>query len=500
MSALVIGAALGATVVAFAYLIQVWRDQPYNRTFADYFFHSWSLRTRQVATTLFSSAMSFATVVVALMQLTGLLGIGLCYATLTFSMGWFLMQRAAPRIRARSEPSDTLHSFVGRYYGSRAIRSSAAAVTTIGLLGLFATELFAIDAVVKGLGLSPNYAGALIVVFGVFAIIHASLGGFRTVIKSDAYQSALLILSLLLLLMLGLLAWNSVDFRQLNYTGKIGSLLLPAPVLIGLFMINVPFPFVDTLTWQRLIASSSSSDYVKGSRYAVAGFCVTWTLLIFVALMASTADPSVDPLSSLLNRAAAMPAPAAFITALVLFPGFLAAMLSSSDAFLNSAGHTWCLDVAGYRRYRNEDDVKKTASIHVVWLGALGLLATIILRYSGFNIVDMIFAVYAGTLALFPCVIHAVWARAGQTSPRLRIGAFVSMLTGLLAAWATGALATVDSLRSSSVGRFVAGVIPIDVYQAPTYALIVSIAVYLTAAIVEWIGRRGLKHGHVRAT
>lgn len=479
MEAVTAGVAIASLLTALIYLAQAWIQGPRNRCFAEYFFDRWSLQSLQVAATLFSSAMSFATVVIALMQLTGVFGIGLCTATATFCIGWVAIQGAAGRIRRRSVQTDTLHSFLGRYYNSILISKLAAVVTIIGLLGLFCTELFAIDEIVRSLTLSSPVGASLIILFGCFAILHAALGGFHTVVRSDPYQSILLLISLVILLILGILAWRSTGYSRLNFKGQADTWLPPISIMVGLFMINAPFPFVDTLTWQRLIAAASIRDYVRGSWLAVAAFSFTWTLLVVIGLMAGTANSGSDPFSNLIQYCGVIPSWLGFVIPFLIFPGFFSAMLSSSDAFLNSAVHTWCLDVIGYRSYDKEANVRNSAALHVVWLGAVGLTATMFLRYLGFNIVDMIFAVYAGTLALLPAVLYSIF-RPTQRGSSLRTGVVLSMSLGLAAAWTVGLAATIPGMQKSHLTRALDTLHLLSVYHAPTVAVAVSTIVFLS--------------------
>jgi len=154
-------------------------------------------------------------------------------------------------------------------------------------------------------------------------------------------------------------------------------------------------------------------------------------------------------------------------------------MLSSSDAFLNSANHSFNLDFTRIRDVPEDTPVAGISRRYVFVLGLLGLLLTIGLRSIGFKIVDMIFAVYAGTLSLFPAVIVSLYIRRRDLLPRLRPAALVAAIGGFLAAWAHGFYSIVGIDASTRLGSWLAAHVPRDVYQSPTYAFVVSILLFV---------------------
>jgi Na+/proline symporter len=439
MNAILIGAIAGILVSIAIYILIAEQAHKHVRELRQFFFHGWELREKMVGATIFSTSMSLATVVIALLQLGLIFGVGLSWATISFCLGWLLFIIVSPTIRRRTLPRDTVHSFIGRFFKSRTLRIAASAATIIGFLGLFATELFAADTVFKAFGLTPTASLTGVVLLGFITILYPALGGFRSVVRSDWLQTAFLLLALAVLVGLAFAYWYDYGEPSVAASPQARSFILPFSVALSLFFINVPFPFVDTQAWQRVIAAHSDRDFKRGTMYAVVAFALTWTVLIGIAvLLAPALEKGTDPFVTLLQYGAKLPSVPSFIVGFILFPGLLAAMFSSAEGFLNSASHCFSLDLTSIGEAAEDADVSAQASRHVVILGIVGLGMTLFLREIGFGIIDMVFAVSAGQLALFPAVIAGLYVKNPALLRRLSPAALAAIVCGFGAAWLNG--------------------------------------------------------------
>jgi Na+/proline symporter len=481
---IVLGAAVGTLLSVLYYLYLAWQDRKETRSLAEYFFWGWRLDHRTVGATIFSSSMSLATVVIALLQLGVFFGIGLSWATITFCLGWIFFLLATTKIRSRSIPRDTIHSYIGRSYGSARLAFVASSATIVGFLGLFATELLAADVIFAALGLTTGAALGGAVLFGTVTIIYAAWGGFRSVIRSDWSQTALLLIAMLVIAGLSLLRWHNTGAPSIMASPQANSYFLPAWTFVGILLINVPFPFVDTSAWQRMLAARSDDDFRKGTVYAVGFFAATWTLLVVVSVIVATSlAAGQDPFAALVDQLAALSTPVQFSLALILFPGLLAAMFSSADGFLNSAAHCFSLDLSEIGQKPEDEDIASRASYNALMLGLAGLTVTLVLRAIGFKIVDLVFAVSAGQIALFPAVLHSLYTKSPKNLPRYSNAAFWSVVLGFLAAWLNGFYSVLASGNTSIWVSWISKLTPPDVYRSTTYAFVVSAVVYVALAL-----------------
>jgi Na+/proline symporter len=491
MSAVLVGALVGSLASIVVYFFIAEQAHKRVREFRQFFFHGWELKGKMVGATIFSTSMSLATVVIALLQLGLIFGVGLSWATITFCLGWWLFTLVAPTIRRRALPRDTIHSFIGRSFDSETVKAAASVATIIGFLGLFATELFAADIVFKAFGFGAKASLSGIILLGFVTILYPALGGFRSVVRSDWSQTAFLLVSLIMIVALAFSYWHGHGEPSVRTAPQFRSLALPLSVALSLFFVNVPFPLADTQAWQRVIASHSDRDFKRGAVYAVIGFAFTWTVLIGTAvLLAPALEKDADPFVTLLQHGRKLSPAIAFLVGFFLFPGLLAAMFSSAEGFLNSAAHCFSLDLTALGRASESSDVSRQASRHVMVLGVIGLGAAVILRQIGFGIVDMVFAVSAGQLALFPAVLAGLYINKPDLLRRFSPAAISAIMSGFLAAWINGFYSTLAPQSSWWVWKHLGKLIPADVYRSPIYAFVVSNAVFLIVAMLIRITRR----------
>ena len=487
MSYLFLGATIGLALSIFYYLLLSLADRKRVRSLGTYFFDGWSLSERTVTVSQFSSSMSLATVVIALLQLGVVFGIGLSWATLTFCLGWGFFVLIVPTIRRKSVPRDTIHSFLGRRYESDAVRILASTATIAGFLGLFSTELFAADVLLSALNLNPEVVDGAIVLFALVTIAYSAVGGFRSVVRSDWSQTALLLASLATLGVLAVRNWLAAGHPPVMDTSQAHSWLLPPAVATGLFFINVPYPLVDTQAWQRARAAVSDRAAMKGTAKAIWLFVGTWTFLIGLALLVATnLAPGEEPFKVILQSAITLPSATAFLVGCILAPGLGAAMFSSADAFINSAALVYSLDLSQLRKRADSDNVVSIARTHVIALGLGGLCVAMLLRHTGFGIVDMVFAVSAGQLALFPSVLCGVMTPQRKSLQDLRIPALASISFGFSAAWINGLYSVLTS-GYDGLPSFLVRLFPQDVYRSPAYAFTISSLVFLVGTLLVFL-------------
>ena len=161
-------------------------------------------------------------------------------------------------------------------------------------------------------------------------------------------------------------------------------------------------------------------------------------------------------------------------------------MFSSADGFLNSAAATFSLDIAKIgpqSRIHLDQSIGWIAPMHVIALGATAIFATLFLRKVGFGVIDLVFAISAGQLALFPVVIFALWKPSG--SENLRRWALASVIAGFFSAWLNGFFSVSDTASHFVLWHWFEGIIPRDVYRSPIYSLCVSSAVFAFGLITS---------------
>lgn len=479
MTSLTFGALISILLSLIAYLVIGRSDYYQTKNLKQYFFYDWTLSSRYVSETIFASGMSLSTVVIALLQLGLIFGIGLSWATLSYCLGWGILIFASPLIKQSTHKSDTLHTFIGATYGSPLLTKVASTTTIIGFVGTYSVELFAAYIIFSAIGIEGTYNTIGVLCFAIVTLTYSSLGGFRSIIRSDRIQTFLLIPSVLILFLLALNYWRASGSISLSASPLLFSYTLPFSVALSLFLINVAFPLVDMSAWQRVIAATSSKEFKKGATVSIIGFAITWTILILISIIISLSlqdgrDPFIEIVQSINNNNKF----SSFIVGLLLFPGLIAAMLSTADTFLNAAGHTLSLDILNVNVADVDSNTSTKIRRHVFILGLIGFVVTVLLRSIGFDIVDMIFSVYGGTLALFAPVLFALYFRDQFPNVDLSKPALISIIVGISLAWVNGIYSVMPAEYVSSLPASITTIFPQDVYKSPIYAFVASVSIF----------------------
>jgi len=258
----------------------------------------------------------------------------------------------APRLRAFTGEVDslTLADYVGFRFESRLARTLAA------LLVIFASFLY-MTAVFKGIGnlleifLDIPYLVAILVVF-VVVMGYTSVGGFISVVKTDAVQGVLMIGAGVLLFAATVAAAGGLGALETVRAAPATAGLfrwdtaMPFPVLVGIIVAGTLKFIVDPRQLSRFYALSDRRAVRRGLWVSTGSFLLVYSLILPIGLYAHAilGDGLPDSdlvVPNLLGAAHILPAvPAAFVVV-----AMLAAAMSSLDSVLLVMASTWERDV-----------------------------------------------------------------------------------------------------------------------------------------------------------
>ncbi len=358
-------------------------------------------------------------------------------AVVVFSLAAWIW--VAPRLRAFTGAVDsvTLADYVGFRFESRAARVLAAVIV------IFASFLYMI-AVFKGIGnlleifLDIPYRGAIGFVFLV-VVLYTAVGGFISVVKTDAVQGIVMSIAAVLLF------WGT-----LNSAGGLGAIdairqapatsglfrwdaAMPFPVLIGIIVAGTLKFIVDPRQLSRFYALAGPQAVRRGLIVSTIAFLGVYTLLLPIGLYAHAViggglAESDLVVPTLLGDAGILPAlPAAFILV-----AMLAAAMSSLDSVLLVMASTWERDVISFFRRaeagRDEGGDEGRAVAHTRFWVALFAVITAALALNPPGSIVTLTAFSGGLYAacFFPAVVLGLLWRRGSGA-----GAVASLLTGV---------------------------------------------------------------------
>ena len=244
----------------------------------------------------------------------------------------------APRLRLFTEELDsvTIPDFVGFRFSSETARFAAA------LIVIFASFLY-MTAVFKGIGnlletfLDMPYRAAIGVVF-VVVMVYTMVGGFISVVKTDAVQGVFMVLAAIVLFVGTTRAAGGVgtifEMPDLPETAHLFSWdsAIAFPVLIGTIVAATMKFIVEPRQLSRFYALEDARATRNGLLVSTGAFLIVYTLLVPIGIYAWRVLPTgfedsdlVVP--TLINNAAIFPA---FIGAFLMV-AMVAAAMSSLD-------------------------------------------------------------------------------------------------------------------------------------------------------------------------
>lgn len=312
----------------------------------------------------------------------------------------FAWVAVAPRLRTFTESlgSLTIPDFIGFRFGSPVARVLAAAII------LFASLLY-MTAVFQGIGyllesfLGVPYSAAIGIVF-VIVMAYTAVGGFISVVKTDAVQGLVMVVAGVLLFWgtakaaggLGALADLAADPSTaplLRWGGgveaasgsaaagsaparEIGAGVI-VPLAIGVAFANTLKFAVEPRQLSRFYALESRAAARKSLWVSTLAFLVVYSLLIPVGLYARAVVPAVGDTDLVVPTLLATEGVFSTGVGAFLLVAMVAAAMSSLDSVLLVMASTAERDVAGFFRKRGTDrSVLSSTRVYV----ALFALAT----------------------------------------------------------------------------------------------------------------------------
>jgi Na+/proline symporter len=471
-------ALLSVVVCCTLYLWVGGRESQSVRSLTDYLPLRRYLNAHEYRGTTVAAGMSLATVLIALVNLSPLMGVALFVTVITYAGSFGLLYFAVPRILMNNPENRTVPGFLGHTYNSTFVERVAGAFTLIGYLSIFAMELLVGVTV-----LAPFFERQLLLfslLFFAFLVTYTWLSGFRGVVATDKWQIRFILASILALT--GYFIWSVTAFGTDLTLGQFNDSLFrswnaPLAFTLGIAAMNLPAPFSDTGTWQRLCSSKGPSEARRGLKGAILLFIFLWSALILVGLFHSVLagirggfDPTTTTLMNELIEGMAQPtSPILAILLFIFMLGLFSAMVSTAEALLLSATHI-IIENLGIRlepSSTTEEQPQASGGVLTKTRNVMLIIATLafalfgLFRLLNMNVVELVFAIYGAQIALFPATIGALYLSRQVISRVNKVAVALSVAVGYAAAWACA--------LTGQVGRS-----PDLLFYAPLVGLVVS--------------------------
>ncbi len=345
----------------------------------------------------------------------------------------------APRLRQQTEElgSLTIPDFIGFRFGSQSARVLAAVIVLIA-------SFFYMTAVFKGIGnllqefLEIPYGASIIVVFFI-VVTYTMMGGFISVVKTDAVQGVIMIVAGVLLFSGTFRAAGGFEaFEVLQATPSTQFLFdwgggAAVPFVLGVVFAGTVKFLVEPRQLSRFYALESPKAWRTGVAVSTLAFALVYCLITPVGLLArrlldgGLTDTDLVVPGLLTMQGVFAPGVAAF-----LLVAMVAAAMSSLDSVLLVMASTAERDIVGVWRGRELDEGSVVRATRILVFIFAAITAVIALDPPG-GIVSL--TAFSGAMygACFgPAILLGLyWRRGNGTSV---ISSFVAGM-GVLLLW-----------------------------------------------------------------
>ena len=296
-------------------------------------------------------------------------------------------------------------------------------------------------------GLVPEIPQWVSILFlSAVGLIYTFRGGFRAVIKTDQLQIKFIWAFIAVLggYYIYYMITNGVKSSLDKIpTGAISLDFRPGLeyFLIGIAVMNIPVYISNMSVWQRISGAQDPQIVERGLKRSVWSVGISWSLLAVIACLAYMI---VIPTSSqtLLTELLVTISQSA-IGKVVLFItviGLYGAMLSTASTNLIAIGHTISEDIAAKMRkgelLERINSKKEFFISRAILFGSTVLAVFLVegLKWFGFSIADLVFAIYGGALALFPPILAALYSDRNRLR-RMSGYAYWAVILGFISGW-----------------------------------------------------------------
>ena len=426
---------LGAVIfyLVFCVLVGLWAMRR-TRSASDFFVAGRSLGPIVVSLALFSSTLSGFGFVggPGLVYSMGLSSLWMVVTSaLGYSIGFFLI---AKRIRMIAELRDTLSlpDLVAARYDSEIVRFLMAGTIVLGVMGYLATQILAMALVLKAIMAGTSLFADIslvtcVILSSAVLIFYCVTGGIIASVYTDVVQGSIMMIAGVLILITAtqvfeggmqqaseiILADDSEAIMPFGTAGIIACLgwffvfglgLAGQPHLITKMMMN------RRIRDFRVILPLSTIAYVLAA--------LLW-ISIGVVMRAAVVSGDVSPLDAADAAAPAFLALFAHpLLAGVVFAGLFAAIMSTSDAFLNIGAAALVHDMPKALRGRRLDNELLWARIATVLLAIVAAVFALYSYYQNERLVALLGAFGWSTFAaaIVPVVVIGLnWKRANAS-------------------------------------------------------------------------------------
>jgi len=367
---------------------------------------------REFSASTVATTVSLATLVLAYFELVYHFGVFLLWTVVTSVIGMILFSVLSKKIWTKLsvyEFRPTMHEFLGVEFNSKTLSLVASICTSIGFLLVFAAELVVGSRfLAKFIPAIPEIA--TVIFLSSIGFLYTVMGGFRAVIQTDKLQMKfiwgfIIVLSVFYLYYIFNNGGVTVNIAKIpenifSLSNREGLTVF----LIGVTIMNIPTLVSNMSVWQRISGAENVETVVNGFKKSIVSLFLTWTFFVLLAcfaFMIVIPENSQSLLSDLLISISDNTIGKIVLFFIVL--GMYGAMLSTASTNLIVVSHTISEDiVAKFKSKTTKERLNSKKDFYIsriiLTLSTItAILFVVGLKYFGFSIADLVFAIYGGS-------------------------------------------------------------------------------------------------------
>ena len=316
----------------------------------DYLFASKELGIRDIRESTAATYSTFATVFFWFVALGGM------YSWLLFMIPLFLyfgnalftiyVQKSGVQLCEYS----TIGSFLRQKSRYKPIHYLADWIIVVFLFSAILVEMVIGSGILASMIPSlPNGQLFFIMLLAGIVILYVVIGGFRTVILSDAVQLYLTLAGIIALLVFSIIYLPSPQSsKAFIYPPKVNWISFLAFV-VSVIVVQIFGPLSQLQNWQRICGSEDQDVALKGHRQGALVGAGLWAMMIVAALILYVKLQGSVSFENIFEKMKVGGTFSAYALYPLLFVGFIAAMISSADSAM-AALYLFLYDVFSRRR------------------------------------------------------------------------------------------------------------------------------------------------------
>lgn len=416
----------------------------------------------QFGTSLAAASTSLATVIIFFIGSAETYGLALLWCGLTYLIGqgvfiyWFSKQSIS------TEDLTTNADFILDQLGSKSVARVASLLTSTAFCIILFLEFYVGSEILNYYigGDTPLYRFLSFFALGAIVFVYVRMGGLRVVLRTDAWQTYLMLAACMALLVYALMHEPSVASTETHSQPVALSLLGKAsPGQLWVFMawiaiINLTLPFTQLSSWQRLAATKSVKAAWKGFLTWIPGFLVIWWVPVISLVILNQQGAVPSSLSELFTILRDAPQEVSLILFPIIFVGFASALFSTADTALVALQFSIAdrsTPISDISKSDNERSIGRFLLFSsAIIFTILSLIFALAEQNLGAWFFPLIYAVFSQLGILAPLIIYGLLIRSGKVDRATEIQP-MPIIVGLVLAW----IVLIGSAVTVALGIFV---------------------------------------------